>query len=202
MVAMRWVTQTNTSTGAQTPKPWILWLFLLIGLAAMGGAAYLTLDTRRFLSAAIAAPGEVIDLIEVRDSDNGSVYRPRVRFQLQDGKSFEFTSTTGSNPAAFDVGEAVEVLYEPARPTGARINTLFQLWFAPILLAVLGLAFAMFGGFGLSFLRSGQATAGAAPAPMAQPAFEPAQPTAPELATAASPMTASSDRVVERTSRD
>jgi hypothetical protein len=58
----------------------------------------------------------------------------------------EFTGSVGSRPAAFDVGEAVAILYDPVNPRDARINSFFQLWFAPLILGFLGLVFTSIGG--------------------------------------------------------
>ena len=38
----------------------------------------------------------------------------------------------------FDIGEAVAVLYDPSHPRDARIDSFFQLWFAPLILGFLG----------------------------------------------------------------
>ncbi len=43
----------------------------------------------------------------------------------------------------FDIGEAVAVLYDPSHPRDARIDSFFQLWFAPL---IPGLVFTAVGG--------------------------------------------------------
>ena len=120
-------------------------IFLLVGLGLLGGSAYLTYDTRRSLSVGVRADGKVIDLYESRDSDGDSTYRPHVRFTTREGEIVEFTSSTGSNPAAFNVGEPVVVIYDPASPRSARIDSFFQLWFAPLLTGVMGIVFTAVG---------------------------------------------------------
>jgi hypothetical protein len=175
-------------------------IFLVIGIGLLGGAIYLAHDTRQFVATASIANGEVIDLIESRDSDDDPVYRPRVRFQTPDGVVREFTSTVGSNPAGFYVGEGVDVMYDPRQPSDARIDTLFQLWFAPMLLAVMGTVFTAFGVFAL---RAGKNLALEMPAqpPMETPSAEPPH-KGQESAPASQPDSAARAPVVDRTERD
>jgi len=144
------------------------------------------LDTRSDIARADKADGTVIDLLGERDSDGDMIYYPRVRYVTRSGNPVEFMGSVGSRPAAFDVGEPVAVLYDPAEPEEAHIDSFFQLWFAALILGVIGLVFAVIGGGGaLAALR-------------ARP-----RPTTPDLRTRpADPDPAPAVRVVDRTSRD
>jgi Protein of unknown function (DUF3592) len=124
----------------------LLGLFFIAGLGMLGGAGYLIVDTRRDIAAGTRADGIVIDLIVERDSDGDDMSYPRVRFMTAAGESVEFTGSVGSRPAAFDIGEAVAVLYDPAKPRDARIDSFFQLWFGPLVLGFLGVVFTAVGG--------------------------------------------------------
>lgn len=202
MLQGRWNTQSGMTTRARGHRPWILWLFTLIGLGMLGAATYIAIDTRNFVATAASAPGEVIDLIESRDSDDDTVYRPRVRFQSPDGRSHEFTGSVGSNPAGFYVGEAVDVLFDPARPSDAQINTMFQLWFTPLLLGGMGAAFtflSLLGFFGGVRMSHGETTA-----PPVDPAPSPESADPPSSAASPDRESGSSDRsvVVDRRARD
>ena len=162
-------------------------LFLLAWLGMLGGAGYLYADTRRDIAVAASADGVVIDLIASRDSDGDVSYYPRVRFMTPAGEPVEFTGSVGSRPATFDIGEAVAVLYDPDDPRDARINSFFQLWFAPLILGFLGLVFTTVvgGGAVVGLVRSRNR-------PSASIAASP-----PTETVAARPVSA-----VERTSRD
>jgi uncharacterized protein DUF3592 len=127
-------------------------LAFLLGLGMLG-AAYLAIATRRDVATAARADGTVIELIESRDADSQS-FHPRVRFITAKGESVEFTSSVGSNPAGFDIGEHVTVLYDPSDPQGARIDSFVQLWFVPLFLGGFGLVLATAGGgVSIVFLR-------------------------------------------------
>lgn len=75
---------------------------------------------------------------DVQSDSDGSSYHPMVDFQAADGKTYSFTSNNGSSPPAFKRGEKVPVLYNPAKPTDAIINTFFSRWLAPLVLSVIG----------------------------------------------------------------
>jgi hypothetical protein len=134
--------------GARKAPTFLFGIFLLIGLGLLGGAAYLALDTRADIGRAETAAGTVIDLIGRRDSDGDTIYYPHVRYLTRSGETVEFTGAVGSSPPAFEIGEAVSVLYDPAAPEEARIDSFFQLWFGAVILGGIGLVFIVIGGTG------------------------------------------------------
>jgi Protein of unknown function (DUF3592) len=137
-----------------------LGVFLAVGLALLVGGGYSFVHTQTAIATAASADGAVIELIDSRDSDGDTVYYPRVRFRTRAGNVVEFTGSVGSKPAAFGVGEAVKVLYDPERPGDARIDAFFQLWFLPIVLGGMGIIFAGIGGAGIAARRTGGAGIG------------------------------------------
>ena len=122
-------------------------LFGGIGIALLVGAAALVLNTRNFIANAARTTGTVVELREVRDSDDGSItYKPVVNFTAPDGISVTFESSFSSRPAAYSVGESVEVLFAPGEPSKARIDGFGSLWLGPLIMSILGLAFTAVGG--------------------------------------------------------
>jgi hypothetical protein len=168
----RWGARSPTSERRTQRWPGaVVGIFLLVGLGMLGGAGYLFVDTRQDVARGAHADGIVIDLIAERDSDGDDVYYPRVRFLTPASEPMEFTGSVGSSPAAFDVGEAVAVLYNPTDPRDARIDSFFQLWFGPLVMGFLGLVFtAVGGGAVIAFVRSNaRASAPIPAAPSAAP---------------------------------
>jgi hypothetical protein len=123
----------------------------LIGLAFFIGAWFSYKSTTDFLDRAEDAEGEVIEMIRSR-SDDSYTYKPVVEFTTPSGVQIEFTSSTSSNPPSYDVGEIVDVLYDPEDPNNARIDGAFSLWFLPVFLSIFGLIFA---GIGTGLLAVG-----------------------------------------------
>ncbi len=191
-----------TKTGKPSLPSWLFTaIFLLVGLAMLSGAVYSFVTTWRFIGGAIAADGVVIALEESWSSSDGDyTYHPRVAFETEDRRRFEFTGDTGSRPAAFDVGEPVRVLFDPAMPETARIDSFFQLWLLPLILGGLGTVFSSFGlAATLSMARESMGRGGELPSVGAEAAPTLADPPAerPPAPTAARRVS-----VVERDRRD
>lgn len=157
-------------------------IFLLVGLGVMGGGLFAYVHMRNFADRAIRVPGEVVALSSHTDSDGDTLYSPVFEFQDQDGGLRQVTSSSSSKPAAFDVGEKVEVLYEPGDPTDAVIDSFSQMWLLPTVLIPFGAIFALIGAavsglFGLIFRLGRGGAAGPEPTPRmpsdAAPAPEP-----------------------------
>ena len=54
------------------------------------------------------------------------------------GATTEFASSVASRPAAYEVGEAVTVLYDPSHPDDVRLKGSFSLWGMLIVLVGVG----------------------------------------------------------------
>lgn len=128
-------------------------IFAAIGIGILGLAFYLYSTQESFIAKGIKVPGTVIDNI-VGGEDN-DVYFPLVEYKSRDGEQRRFTASTGSTPPMHNVGETVEVIYNPDEPDDAQINSPFDLWFGAGLCAFLGAVFTLVGvGITVSGLRS------------------------------------------------
>lgn len=121
------------------------YVFTFVGAGMLLGAYALYSSTSSFIDRAVETEGVVVDLILSRSSDS-SAYYPVVVFQDSNGREVEFQSNSGSNPAPYNRGERISVLYETSAPERARINGFFSLWGAAMIVGGLGLAFALVGG--------------------------------------------------------
>ena len=70
-------------------------------------------------------------------------YFPRVEFETKDHEKRAFTSDDGSRKPSYHVGEAVRVLYDPARPQVARIGK--PNWFGIAIVGGIGALFSVLG---------------------------------------------------------
>jgi hypothetical protein len=120
------------------------YFFLAIGLILFTLALLLAWNTRQFRRAAAVAEGVVIENVWTSTTDSW-VYCPKIRFQTAAGRTVAFVSTTGSQPAAFQVGQSVRVLYDPERPDRAGIDTFWEQWLASVVLGILGVVFSLPG---------------------------------------------------------
>lgn len=86
----------------------------------------------RLETTGIVVPGIVIGLDE-SNTDGSSTYSPVVEFTAN-GQTYTFESDNASSPPAYQVGETVNVRYDPADPNTAQIDKLTERWLMPIIL--------------------------------------------------------------------
>jgi hypothetical protein len=75
--------------------------------------------TKRLIERAHKARGVVLKIRTVT-YENRDTYTPVVRFATGDGRVLSFTNSVASYPSEFEIGEHVEVLYDPQNPHKAR----------------------------------------------------------------------------------
>jgi hypothetical protein len=117
-------------------------LFALIGLPLLLWSLYLTVNTIVFISSASRAEG-VVSGISRSGGKNPTRY-PRVKFKTAQGEEIEII---GNGFSSYEVGDKVEVLYDPASPKAAKIKAPIQLWILPLILFLPG-AFFTYAAFG------------------------------------------------------
>jgi hypothetical protein len=141
-------------------------ILLCVGFALALIAGVIALRTESFINRSEATEGVVTELVPVsaHNSDSSSssstTYAPVFAFTTNDGRHLTVRSDSASNPPSFEVGDKVAVLYDPAAPVNARIDTFGQLWLMPIICGGVGLlfmGFAALAAFALRALKRGAA---------------------------------------------
>ena len=122
---------------------------LSVGLALLGGAAWLYRHESAFIASAAAAQGRITALQSHRDSEGTLLYTPRVRFTPEGRRDYEFNDRISSSHPGRKVGDAVPVLYDPGDPAHAQIDRGVWNYFLPAALAVLGLFTAIVSAAGI-----------------------------------------------------
>lgn len=126
-----------------------------IGAVLLSMAALIYIRTLLFIRTAQHAKGTVIEMVyrrkNTRSGGKGGGYLPVYQFKTLDGKKITAKDSLSSNPPRFQVGQQVDVLYNPNNPHDARINQWLNLYFVPVLLGGLGL---LFGGMGIIIVLS------------------------------------------------
>lgn len=85
-------------------------IFVGIGATLLLVAAVVLFTVRLFVRDALRTQGTVVKLVERRGHKTGRSYSPMVKFTTPAGE-FRFTETLSTNPAGYEVGDRVEVLY-------------------------------------------------------------------------------------------
>ncbi len=128
----------------------ILWAFSGIAGIMLLVAGISSFNAIAKISREASAPGRVVDMIERRQYVNEQdriveeYYYPVVEYVSSDGKRHTVQLSEGSNPASYEIGDEVTVLYEPEHPLDARIKSFDSsalMWVLPVITGILGLAF-------------------------------------------------------------
>lgn len=120
-------------------------IFSVVGLGMLIGAMYAYQSQQKFLKTAQTTEGTVQELVYSRSKKGSGTYHPVVAFEASDGKHYTFHSDMGTNPPSYNVGERVEVRYNPTNPYDAMLTGFWSMW---------GLI-AIFGGLGTIFSSIG-----------------------------------------------
>jgi len=110
---------------------------ILIGLPFLGFGVNTLFETYRDVQVFVDVKGTVIDLIASTDED-GTSYAPVVRFTTRAGEKTFYYTNYYTSPPDFQIGDPVDMLYNPADASDARINTWHRLWALPLLLTAMG----------------------------------------------------------------
>ena len=123
-------------------------IFFLVGAGVLVGDFFITTGTVSFLNSSTKTDGSIVNIVQSRSSDSGNyMYAPEVSFIDASGQTITFTSGVSSSYSSYKVGDKVSVLYDKNNSRIARINTFFQLWFATIVMSVVGVIFFLIGLF-------------------------------------------------------
>ena len=119
-----------------------LYMGLCFGLSAfglLGGAVWAYFSQQRKMESRLAATGTVVELTSrITASGRSTIICPVVEFAIPSGEKIRFTSDFGSRPAGHQVGQSVNVRYDPTDPQKAEIESGMTTWLVPAILAFMG----------------------------------------------------------------
>lgn len=99
--------------------------------------AFLVTGTVRSLMQWTKVTGHVKELKSLRRKKI-TLYRPVIEFTLPSGEVVEFTSRSAHSVGAYDVGQPVQVRYNPLAPQDAHLQSFSNWWLGPLALIVFG----------------------------------------------------------------
>ena len=65
-------------------------------------------------------------------------YHPVIEFETAEGHRHVFTYGGGSTVNRRQIGDSIEVLYDPSAPQGATVNSFMGTWTGPLAVTILG----------------------------------------------------------------
>jgi hypothetical protein len=148
---------------------------MLLGVVLLVVSVVQLVETRRFLAKAVGADGQVMEItrhVEWRSTGSGKnshservpYYYPVVRFVTPLEEAVQFEGGDGSTKSDhYRVGESLKVLYDPANPHDARLDTTGSRWGGVIIPGGVGVGFIIIPGFIYLVERSRRRSRGARP---------------------------------------
>ena len=120
--------------------------------------AYAAYTSWQLQTNGVITPGTVVRLNEQSDGEGGCcTYVPVIDFKVND-QIYTFEGDNASDPPAYDVGEQVNVRYDPTNPNKAQIDSFFERWIFPIIIIpAMILAAAVMNFFMIRSWRRGEA---------------------------------------------
>lgn len=115
-----------------------LWFLSFTLLAAIGGTIWLVY-TFWFVSHASRAQGHIVAMRASHGPHGDTDYSPVYAFDDASGITHTQICSVSSSSFSYEVGDAVPVLYDPARPLHSNIDSFGTVWLFPLL--ILGVSF-------------------------------------------------------------
>lgn len=120
------------------------WFFVFFGVLFGGISLLLMAHKLNFLRQAVATQGEVI-AVDPQTDDEDSLSAIKIRFIDQSGARQVFSPRLRSNPPRYQVGQVVNMYYDPTDPAHGEVDDFIDMW----------LFESVFGGIGLAALIIG-----------------------------------------------
>lgn len=128
--------QRSTATAAPKARTSFSWLGLLLNLLWIGTLAvglYYGYNSWHLTTQGNRIVGTVVQMISSEDDNGDYSYAPLVQYEVN-GSTYTYESHNYTNPPAYQEGQQVQLLYDPARPDKARISNFLELWLLPFLM--------------------------------------------------------------------
>jgi hypothetical protein len=114
-------------------------LIAILGALFLSIATWQAVETIAELQRGLTARGTVVGLEKTGQGKRRHDF-PRVEFRDRAGKTHQFTDWDSE---FYDVGNVVNVVYDPSRPTYASIDSPYENWKLPVVLGSLGAMFLL-----------------------------------------------------------
>ena len=129
----------------------------ILGAGMLVAGLFWTSQTMNFLDRCVKTKGVVIELNWTHDVDHGPSAYPVFQFvDEKTGQEITVHSGHGSYPPDYQVGQEVDLLYDPENPHDAKIESFSELWGGQLILTGLGGIFLSFGSIKLGSIVRGK----------------------------------------------
>ena len=119
--------------------------FFCLIAAILAGTSYWLYQGRAVEIAAYQPAVGVIVGSHVNTEGGRKMFAPIIRFESNDGESVEFKSRTFSRPPRFEIGDEIEIVYDPKDPARAMIDNFVVRYLTAIVIAIFAWAILILG---------------------------------------------------------
>jgi Protein of unknown function (DUF3592) len=121
-------------------------MFAGLGIILLAIGAFLLIREKAFLSNDLLATATVTSLASDLDSSGNPVKCPVVNFTAANGQAVDYdASDFCANPPRYQVGQTIQVLYDPQNPNNVQFSGFVGEFGEGFLFTFLGLLFFLFG---------------------------------------------------------
>ena len=124
----------------------ILYGAVLVGTVALAVGWYLRSSTTKLTSHGVKTSGTVVSSVRKTSINSGNASYRQVQFVTARGEEILFDARVSSLPGAQEQGQKVPVIYDPADPQGAVINSFIELQLPWIIFVSAGLGLSGVSG--------------------------------------------------------
>jgi hypothetical protein len=103
-------------------------IVLIVGGVFFGIGGYLIQDDLHHQAVDTKTIGYVTGIEKSTGSKGRTMYASRILFPTTDGQKIEFVDNMRSSSPSQHVGDQIRVMYDPANPHVARVNSLWRTW--------------------------------------------------------------------------
>ncbi len=123
------------------------WLkgLVIVDMIGLIVAAVWFVHIQQFLSTAIKTTGHISDIVTEVDGEGDLTYTPEIEFQDQHGKFYRLRTIVSGNEGDHQVGEQVQVAYDPRNATNASVDSLVELYLGVFILSLVSLILLLAG---------------------------------------------------------
>lgn len=124
---------------------------IAVGLVVLFLGYQWRISTEQRIATMVKAQGTVVEVVsrtQRSDGERKTFFYPTVEFRTAAGDVIRFEHSTGSNPPAYRVGDAVDILYNPQTPQDAMIDS-WDIWLPSMIVMGIGGVFTLIGGFSI-----------------------------------------------------
>lgn len=129
-------------------------LIIVVGIALLAFAGYSYTQEQNFLARAESTMGVVADYKVQREDGANETNCPIIQFNSRDGQNVIFSPNVCTSAVSYEIGQQVEVLYDPFNLNWIQLNTFGSKYTEIIVTFLIGLVTFILGVWGMSARRA------------------------------------------------